>query len=154
MEILDRNGIRDGLVVDLGCGSGLWARELVDAGYEVLGIDISGAMIELSRNRVPEAEFRVGSLFEVEIPSCNAVTAVSEVLNYLFDAENEERGLGRLFQRVHDALVPAASSSSTCWVRDKCRLAPERKVSALERIGQYSPSLRRTSSGVRWSAGS
>ena len=106
LEILDRNGIHDGLIVDLGCGSGLWARELVDAGYRVLGIDISEAMIELSRKRVPEAGFRVGSLFEVEIPPCKAVTAVSEVLNYLFDAENEERGLGRLFRRVHDALVP------------------------------------------------
>jgi SAM-dependent methyltransferase len=106
LEILDRNGIHDGLIVDLGCGSGLWARELVDAGYRVLGIDISEAMIELSRKRVPEAGFRVGSLFEVEILPCKAVTAVSEVLNYLFDAENEERGLGLLFRRVHDALVP------------------------------------------------
>jgi SAM-dependent methyltransferase len=106
MEILDRNGIHDGLVVDLGCGSGLWARELVDAGYQVLGIDISEAMIELSRKKVPEAEFRVGSLFEEYIPPCIAVTAVSEVLNYLFDAENEDWGLGRLSQRVHDALVP------------------------------------------------
>jgi SAM-dependent methyltransferase len=45
LEILDRNGIHDGLIVDLGCGSGLWARGLVDAGYRVLGIDISEAMI-------------------------------------------------------------------------------------------------------------
>jgi hypothetical protein len=36
----------------------------VDAGYRVLGIDISEAMVEISRNRVPEAEFRVGSLFD------------------------------------------------------------------------------------------
>src|SRR5215208_4140072 len=106
LEILDQSRIPESLVVDLGCGSGLWARELVDAGYRVLGIDISEAMIELSRNRVPEAEFSVGSLCEVEIPRCQAVTAVNEVLNYLFDAENEERGLGRLFRRVHDALVP------------------------------------------------
>jgi predicted TPR repeat methyltransferase len=28
-------------VIDLGCGSGLWARGFVDAGYRVLGIDIS-----------------------------------------------------------------------------------------------------------------
>jgi hypothetical protein len=27
LRILARNGIREGLVVDLGCGSGLWARE-------------------------------------------------------------------------------------------------------------------------------
>jgi SAM-dependent methyltransferase len=103
LEILARNGIPDGLVVDLGCGSGLWARELVDAGYRVLGIDISEAMIELSRERVPEAEFRVGSLFEADIPPCAAVTAVSEVLNYLFDPEKE---LPALFRRVYNALAP------------------------------------------------
>jgi SAM-dependent methyltransferase len=103
LQILDRGGIRDGLVVDLGCGSGLWARELVDAGYRVLGIDISEAMIELSRKRVPEAEFRVGSHFEEEIPRCQAVTAVSEVLNYLFDVEHD---LLPLFRRVYDSLTP------------------------------------------------
>ena len=84
----------------------MWARELVDAGYNVFGIDVSGAMVEIARRRAPEAEFRVGSLFQVEIPPCAAVTAISEVLNYLFDPENEERGLGRLFRRVHDALAP------------------------------------------------
>jgi SAM-dependent methyltransferase len=106
LEILAENGVREGLVVDLGCGSGLWARELVDAGYGVLGIDISEAMVEIARRRVPEAEFRVASLFEAEIPPCAAVTAVSEILNYLFDGVHEDGGLSRLFRRVHDALRP------------------------------------------------
>jgi SAM-dependent methyltransferase len=106
LEILARNGIRDGLVVDLGCGSGLLARELTDAGYNVLGIDISEAMIERSRQRVPEAEFRVGSLFEADIPPCGAVTAISEVLNYLFDEAYERKGLSDLFRHVFEALVP------------------------------------------------
>jgi SAM-dependent methyltransferase len=106
IEILGRSGIDGGLVVDLGCGSGLLARELIDAGYGVFGVDISKAMIGLARRRAPEAGFAVGSLFEVEIPRCGAVTAISEVLNYLFDAENEQRGLGRVFRRVHEALVP------------------------------------------------
>jgi SAM-dependent methyltransferase len=91
-------------VVDLGCGSGQWARELVEAGYGVLGIDISEAMVEISRRRVPEAEFRVGSLFDADIPTCGAVTAISEVLNYLFDEETG--GLRPLFGRVFEALVP------------------------------------------------
>ncbi len=103
LEILRRSEIRDGLVVDLGCGSGQWARELVDAGYRVLGIDISEAMIEIARRRVPEAEFRVDSLFDADIPPCGAVTAVSEVLNYLFD--EEAGGLTPLFRRVFEALV-------------------------------------------------
>ncbi len=104
LKVLWENGIPEGLVVDLGCGSGLWARELLRAGYRVLGIDISEAMVEISRRKAPGAEFRVGSLFEAEIPPCDAVTAVSEVLNYLFDPENEERGLECVFGRVYEAL--------------------------------------------------
>jgi len=106
LEVLEENGISEGLVVDLGCGSGLWARELLRAGYRVLGIDISEAMVEIAREKAPGAEFRVGSLFEAEIPPCDAVTAVSEVLNYLFDPENEERGLDLVFRRVYEALRP------------------------------------------------
>ncbi|HET7477927.1 MAG TPA: class I SAM-dependent methyltransferase [Rubrobacteraceae bacterium] len=106
LKILGRSRVREGLVVDLGCGSGLWARELVDAGYRVLGIDISEAMVEISRRRVPEAEFRVGSLFDAGIPPCNAVTAVGEVLNYLFDPQGDEDTLLPLFRRVHGALAP------------------------------------------------
>ena len=106
LEILRDNGVPEGLVVDLGCGSGQWARELLRAGYRVLGIDISEAMIELARQKAPGAEFRVGSLFEAELPPCDAVTAVSEVLNYLFDPENEERGLEGVFARVYEALRP------------------------------------------------
>ncbi len=107
LEILARNGIREGLVVDLGCGSGLWAKELAEAGYRVLGIDISESMVEIARGRVPDAEFRVGSLFEADIPPCVAVTAVGEVLNYLFDPGNDlGQGLVPFFRRVHEALVP------------------------------------------------
>jgi SAM-dependent methyltransferase len=106
LEVLERGGIEDGLVVDLGCGTGLLARELIGAGYGVFGVDISEAMIGIARRKAPEAVFSVGSLFEVEIPRCRAVTAISEVLNYLFDPENEEQRLERVFRRVYDALAP------------------------------------------------
>jgi SAM-dependent methyltransferase len=106
LEILHRNDIREGLVVDLGCGSGLWAQELARARYSVLGIDISEEMIDIARRRVPEAEFRVASVFEASIPPCNAVTALGEVLNYLFDPNNDDDALIGLFRRVYDALVP------------------------------------------------
>ncbi len=106
LRIFRDNGIPDGLVVDLGCGSGLRARELLRAGCGVLGIDISDAMVEIAREKAPGAEFRVGSLFEAPIPPCDAVMAVGEVLNYLFDPENEKRGLEGVFGRVYGALRP------------------------------------------------
>jgi SAM-dependent methyltransferase len=91
-------------VVELGCGSGISSRLLVDAGYDVLGIDSSPAMIELARERAPEASFRVGSFVDAELPPCTAVTAFGEVLNYVFDERSSERALGALFGRVHAAL--------------------------------------------------
>ena len=55
-------------VVELGCGSGITARRLVDAGHEVLGIDQSPALIALARERAPAARFRVGSFVTEPLP--------------------------------------------------------------------------------------
>jgi SAM-dependent methyltransferase len=45
-------------VLDLGCGTGLpTARQLIDAGLQVVGTDLSAGMIKLSRDNVPGADF-------------------------------------------------------------------------------------------------
>jgi SAM-dependent methyltransferase len=103
---LTRGGFREGTVVDLGCGSGILAAHLVRAGYQVLGIDISEAMVALAHAGVPDAKFRVGSFVSADLPVCVAVTAVGEVLNYGFDTANDNTARVHLFQRVHRALVP------------------------------------------------
>jgi SAM-dependent methyltransferase len=106
LDALRRRGIDRGLVIDLGCGSGILSREVAEAGYDVLGIDISEAMIAMARERVPHGEFRVESLLQSELPQCVAVAAVGEAFNYLFDAGNTKRGLANLFKRIHTALEP------------------------------------------------
>lgn len=106
LNILRRGGISNGLVIDLGCGSGLWARRLADAGYSVLGIDLSPHMIALARNRVRHGIFRTGSFLDGDFPPCAAITALGECFNYLFDKRNGRSSLGRLFRRAHQALQP------------------------------------------------
>jgi SAM-dependent methyltransferase len=106
LSLFRKNGINDGRVVDLGCGSGIWARELADAGFQVVGVDLSPAMIELARQRVPEATFHVSSFVDFQFPACRAVTALSEVFNYLFDRRNSLKALRRLSEKVFDALAP------------------------------------------------
>jgi SAM-dependent methyltransferase len=106
LDLLRRNGICDGAVVDLGCGSGIWAKELNDSGYQVSGVDISQAMIELARQRVPAAEFHVASFLEFPLPACKAVTALGEVFNYLFDPTNSLSSLRRICKRAFAALAP------------------------------------------------
>lgn len=104
--LLVRSGITDGTILDLGCGSGIWARELADSGYRVVGVDISPAMIQIARRRVPEAEFHVQSFLQFRLPACQAVTAINEVFNYLFDEGNSLRTLRRLFTEVFNVLTP------------------------------------------------
>lgn len=106
LDIFARHKIHDGLVVDLGCGSGLWAEQLIKRGFDVLGIDISEAMIELARRRAPQAEFRIASLFQADIPPCRAVTSLGECISYLFDTGNDRRGLRQLFRRIYNGLAP------------------------------------------------
>jgi SAM-dependent methyltransferase len=89
----------------LGCGSGLTAEILHQAGYQVLGMDISDAMISSARTRVPTAEFRVASLFTADIPPCAAVLSIGECLSYAFDT-NSDTVLDALFRRIYQALAP------------------------------------------------
>ena len=106
LALLQRERVPRGLVVDLGCGSGRWAHALGEAGYDVLGVDLSPAMIRLAKKRAPLARFATGSLLSVELPACDAVTAIGEIVNYRFDPKHSRAAVSRLFRRVHAALRP------------------------------------------------
>lgn len=94
------------LVVELGCGSGIQSEIVAAAGHRVLGIDRAPAMLELARRRAPTAEFREASFLTADFPDCDAVTAVGEIFNYLFDKQNTRPRLMALLRRIHQALVP------------------------------------------------
>ena len=82
LALLARAGISSGTVIEAGCGSGVLAKRLDDAGYRVLAFDPSPSMIELARLTAPAASFEVAALDEAILPSCSAVIAMGEVLNY------------------------------------------------------------------------
>ena len=88
---------RDGLVVEVGCGSGLLTRYLVDAGCRVIATDASPAMLELARGVVPDAHdvTRV-TLPDDPIPTADAIVGVGHALNYLPDAAAIDRALAAI----------------------------------------------------------
>ena len=95
-----------GLVVELGCGSGISTQILSDAGYDVVGVDLSADMLEIARRRAPRAELRRESIWTAELPRCVGATAIGEVLNYTVDDSAGAERLPELCARVHEALMP------------------------------------------------
>jgi SAM-dependent methyltransferase len=122
---------RRGLVVELGCGSGLLTRHLLDAGHRVVATDASPAMLELARAGAPDADdVRQVRLPDDPIPDADAIVSVGHALNYLPD----EAAIDRAFVAIAHALRPGGLLAI-----DVCDLewgAARRGVATHGRVGQ------------------
>jgi SAM-dependent methyltransferase len=85
--------VRGGVVLELGCGSGLLTRHLVQAGHRVVATDASRAMLALARETAPEATVQSLVLPDDPLPACDAVVSVGHVLSYLHDEAAIQRAL-------------------------------------------------------------
>ncbi len=53
---LEAHGIQDGILVDLGCGTGDLTLMLAQAGYDMIGVDLSEEMLAVLREKAVELE--------------------------------------------------------------------------------------------------
>src|SRR5690349_4065837 len=90
-------------VLDVGCGAGPLTAGLVAAGFEVTAMDASPELVEIARRAAPAAHFIQGSIYELEMPPCEAVLAIGEPLTY-HEADDAELKLRRFFQRSGERL--------------------------------------------------
>lgn len=60
-SILVKNGISEGILLDLGCGTGSITRRLADYGYDMIGIDISEEMLQIAIEKKYDEEENVPS---------------------------------------------------------------------------------------------
>lgn len=57
-----------GTVLDAACGTGRYSTVLADHGHEVIGVDQSGAMLDIARKKLTAADFREGDLTALPLP--------------------------------------------------------------------------------------
>jgi trans-aconitate methyltransferase len=72
LPLLRRAGLQRGTLVDLGCGSGIWAALAQRAGFAVVGVDCSSAMVALARQHSPLSKFVRASLHTFELPGARS----------------------------------------------------------------------------------
>lgn len=85
---------RNGLVHEIGCGSGALTRHLLAAGHRVVASDASPAFVDLARRHLPEVDVRRIRLPDDPLPAADAVVGIGHVLNYLPDLASLRRALG------------------------------------------------------------
>lgn len=78
-----------GAVADVGCGPGHVTRFLAERHEDVLGIDLSPAMVALAREQAPGVRFAVGSL--LALPAEDAAWAGAVALYSIIHLTGEER---------------------------------------------------------------
>lgn len=75
---------RDGLVLEVGCGSGLLTKHLTDAGHRVIATDASPAMLDIARTYAPDAiDHRVAALPDDPLPEADAIVSTGHALSYI-----------------------------------------------------------------------
>lgn len=97
-DILKSNGVTEGLVAELACGTGIMTEKLAKDGYDMIGIDLSYDMLEVARERCPENVLLLEQdMREVDLyGSVAAFVCVCDGMNYLI----EDGDLYQTFKKV------------------------------------------------------
>lgn len=106
-SLLCRYGVKDGLVLDLGCGTGTMTEILAGYGYDMIGVDNSGDMLELAMEKRfasgHDILYLLQDMREFELyGTVRAVVSVCDSVNYITEPEE----LAEVFRLVNNYLDP------------------------------------------------
>jgi len=92
--------LKEGKVLDIGCGPGVMVDHLLNKGLEFYGVDLSKEMIEQCKQdfrHIPSAHFSVGRIEKIEFPDSffNAVVCMG-VVEYIDDDQGAIREMKRV----------------------------------------------------------
>ena len=104
LAILKKNKITDGLVLELGCGTGKLMSLLGNAGFDMIGVDNSVDMLQIAREKTsPEFLYLLQDMREFELyGTVKAVVSVCDSVNYITEKED----LTEVFRLVNNYLDP------------------------------------------------
>ena len=105
--LLLEHGIEEGIVLDLGCGTGAMTERLAAFGYDMIGVDNSEDMLELAmEKRVQSGQdilYLLQDMREFELyGTVRAAVSVCDSVNYITEPEE----LKEVFRLVNNYLDP------------------------------------------------
>ena len=107
VDLLKEYGIQDGLVLDLGCGTGNMTELLAAAGYDMIGVDNAEEMLEIAMEKRTKSGhdilYLLQDMREFELyGTVNAIVSICDSINYI----TEEEDLLEVFRLANNYLDP------------------------------------------------
>ena len=153
VDILKEHGVENGLVLDLGCGTGTLTEMLSKAGYDMTGIDSSDEMLQkaIEKRDISKEDilYLCQDMREFELyGTMAAVVSACDCLNYIIEKEE----LLQVFKLVNNYLDPGGififdfntrgkyekiGSDSIAEARDDAAFIWENYYDEEERINEY-----------------
>lgn len=103
---LKQYGVKDGIMLDLGCGTGTLTGLLSDEGYDMIGVDSSIEMLYIAKEKLEDREdilFLCQDMREFELyGTVKAIVCVCDSINYMLEKEE----LKEVFRLVNNYLDP------------------------------------------------
>ena len=104
-ELFAEEGVKDGILLDLGCGTGSVTELLAESGFDMIGIDNSEEMLEIAMEKRAESGLDILYLLqdmrEFELyGTVKGVVSICDSMNYILDDED----LLDVFKLVHNYL--------------------------------------------------
>lgn len=106
VDILKKEKIEDGLVLDLGCGTGTLTNLLSDEGFDMIGVDLSDRMLQIAMDKKQDRDilYLCQDMREFELyGTVRAIVSVCDSVNYLTEPEE----LVECFKLVNNYLDPS-----------------------------------------------
>ena len=107
VDLLKEYGINDGLVLDLGCGTGNMTELLASAGYDMIGVDNAEEMLEIAMEKREKSGhdilYLLQDMREFELyGTVKAIVSICDSINYI----TEEEDLLEVFRLANNYLDP------------------------------------------------
>ncbi len=103
LQWLEHQNFHPRTALDLGCGTGVLCELLDASGIQASGMDLSGGMIAIARERSPHISYAVADMLTFRPEKrFDLVTCTGDAFNHIDDLKD----LGTIFRNIHDYLTP------------------------------------------------
>ena len=102
-NVINNYNLKINSILDVACGTGILAKELMNIGFKVSGIDISEDMINIAKENTKDNSFKVADMKDFKLNrKFDIITCAFDSINYITNNKDMEKTLSNIFNHLEN----------------------------------------------------